>query len=546
MKQFKSYSGVAAVCTMLMFASCGNDIELTEAQTPVKGEYKVTFTASQESSATRTAVDGVNVVWQAGDAITVFDGAGENCIFEFARYAVIDEQEVKTIGEFEGTITVTEPKKYSAVYPATEEAQITTGDALANAGAISPNDVDQSAIYITNLYLPTVQEATTGSFDPQAAIMIARNDDASGIEDTEKDLTLGEFRHVCAFVKVTTTEPYDKITFTANGGDSIVGGFAVKVGTDGIPHAIPTSPSCTVSLVPPTGSTKIAAGTYLIAVLPGTLAEGFTMSCSSIDKETSTVTTMARSFSNPTNVFSRCNVVNMGTVEEGATAAAWTKETHQYVDLGLDSGTKWATCNVGATSPEGYGYYFAWGETSTKDDYTSATYKWYDTNNNNSMTRYNATDGKTILDACDDAAHINWGGAWRMPTEGEQLELFRKCYWEWTEDYGGTNSDNPIKGFIVYKAKHPDDKGKMKYKDSNTTAQETYNSSTDAHIFLPATGINNDYFILGAGLFGYYWSASLDVINPGHAYSLYFDWVTMFSNDNEFCSGLSVRPVLQD
>ena len=87
MKQFKSYSGVAAVCTMLMFASCGNDIELTEAQTPVKGEYKVTFTASQESSATRTAVDGVNVVWQAGDAITVFDGAGENCIFEFARYA---------------------------------------------------------------------------------------------------------------------------------------------------------------------------------------------------------------------------------------------------------------------------------------------------------------------------------------------------------------------------------------------------------------------------------------------------------------------------
>ncbi|MBR6191303.1 MAG: hypothetical protein IKQ68_03975 [Prevotella sp.] len=86
----------------------------------------------------------------------------------------------------------------------------------------------------------------------------------------------------------------------------------------------------------------------------------------------------------------------------------------------------------------------------------------------------------------------------------------------------------------------------MKNKDSNTTTQETYNSSTDTHIFLPAAGINNDYYIHGAGLFGYYWSASLDVSYPGYACSVYFASDNMFSNDNEFCDGLSVRPVLQD
>ena len=116
MKQFKLYSGMAAVCTMLTFASCGNDIELTEAQTPAKGEYKVTFTASQESSATRTAVDGSNVVWQSGDAITVFDGAGNNCMFELATGAGA------TVGEFVGTIQTLDPKSYCAVYPAMESA----------------------------------------------------------------------------------------------------------------------------------------------------------------------------------------------------------------------------------------------------------------------------------------------------------------------------------------------------------------------------------------------------------------------------------------
>ena len=210
----------------------------------------------------------------------------------------------------------------------------------------------------------------------------------------------------------------------------------------------------------------------------------------------------------------------MGTVEEGATAAAWSKVTHQYVDLGLPSGTKWATCNVGATTPEEYGNCYAWGETSTKDDYTSATYKWYDTNNNNSMTKYNATDGKTILDACDDAAHINWGGAWRMPTKAEVDELrnTNNCKWEWT-------SQNNVNGYLV------------------TSLKEGY---TNNSIFLPAAGYRYDTSLSSAGSNGYYWLASLDESDPDYAWYVYFYLRGVYDFDGHRYLGYSVRPVLQD
>ncbi|MBQ7388798.1 MAG: hypothetical protein IJW01_05480 [Paludibacteraceae bacterium] len=101
-----------------------------------------------------------------------------------------------------------------------------------------------------------------------------------------------------------------------------------------------------------------------------------------------------------------------------------------WIDLGLS--VKWATCNVGATSPEKYGNYYAWGETEPKTTYTWATYKWcngsYDT-----QTKYctdssrGTVDNKTVLELADDAANVNWGGAWRMPTDAECQELIDNC-----------------------------------------------------------------------------------------------------------------------
>lgn len=110
-----------------------------------------------------------------------------------------------------------------------------------------------------------------------------------------------------------------------------------------------------------------------------------------------------------------------------------------YVDLGLR--VKWATCNVGANSPEEYGDYFAWGETQPKSIYNWSTYK-YCNGDEDSMTKYctksyyGTVDNKTTLDLEDDAAHVNWGGKWRMPTSAEMEELRNNCTWTNTTQNG--------------------------------------------------------------------------------------------------------------
>ena len=104
---------------------------------------------------------------------------------------------------------------------------------------------------------------------------------------------------------------------------------------------------------------------------------------------------------------------------------------YEYVDLGLS--VKWATCNVGANTPEEYGGYYAWGEIETKSTYDWTTHKYYDSTTNTFL-KYNdywhqggVNDNKTKLDSSDDVAHINWGGSWRMPDKDEAYELQNKC-----------------------------------------------------------------------------------------------------------------------
>ena len=190
-------------------------------------------------------------------------------------------------------------------------------------------------------------------------------------------------------------------------------------------------------------------------------------------------------------------------------------DLHDYVDLGLS--VKWATCNVGADSPEDYGDYFAWGETKLKSTYNWNTYKWWQEDNDN-MTKYctnsdyGTVDNKTQLDLSDDAARAIWGGSWRMPTHNELTELRENCSWTWT-------TQNGVKGYKV-------------------TSKTNGNS-----IFLPAAGCRYVSSLFRAGSDGYYWSSSLYADNPGGARYVNFvsssvDW----GSSNRF-SGQSVRPV---
>ena len=163
------------------------------------------------------------------------------------------------------------------------------------------------------------------------------------------------------------------------------------------------------------------------------------------------------------------------------------------VDLGLS--VKWACCNVGASVPEGYGGYYAWGETEEKSSYDWSTYKWcdgsYDTQTKYcTASDYGIVDNKTVLDSWDDVAHVKWGGGWRMPTYEEIEELVDKCTWQGT-------SVNGVKG--------------QKVTGPNGNS-----------IFLPAAGRRHGTEVLGRGSNGYYWSGTVGGVNSYVACCLVF------------------------
>ena len=193
-----------------------------------------------------------------------------------------------------------------------------------------------------------------------------------------------------------------------------------------------------------------------------------------------------------------------------------TPAVHEYVDLGLS--VKWATCNVGASKPEEYGDYFAWGETEPKEVYDWSTYK-YCNGSDNSLTKYNnnsnwgTVDNKTQLELTDDVARANWGGSWRMPTDAELTELRKQCTWTWT-------TQNGVNGYKV-------------------TSKSNGNS-----IFLPAAGYRDGSPLYEAGRYSCYWSSSLGSLLPSLAYVLSFnsDSVSSGGESGRFY-GLSVRPV---
>ncbi|MBP3354167.1 MAG: hypothetical protein J6L02_05905, partial [Bacteroidales bacterium] len=192
---------------------------------------------------------------------------------------------------------------------------------------------------------------------------------------------------------------------------------------------------------------------------------------------------------------------------------------HEYVDLGLS--VKWATCNVGATTPEEYGDYFAWGETETKDTYNWSTYKYCNVDKYSltitkycTDSEYGTVDNKTTLELSDDAAYVNWGGSWRMPTKAEQDELrdTNNCTWIWT-------TQNGVNGYKV-----------TSKKNGNT-------------IFLPATDIRDDSDPAKVGGFGYYRSSSLNTYSDEGSFSLNFDSSSVHWGGLFRYYGVSVRPV---
>lgn len=185
---------------------------------------------------------------------------------------------------------------------------------------------------------------------------------------------------------------------------------------------------------------------------------------------------------------------------------------HEYVDLGLSSGMLWATCNIGANSPEAYGDYFAWGETTSKNYYSKDNYKFTDGNG--------FSESPITLPANYDAASTCWGNGWRMPTCNDFHELVNDCQWEWTTLCGNNG----------YKITGPNGN----------------------HIFLPTGGLKEHYMYCESdsrqiGTYGYYWSSSIcnnSTENPCVLmfHSEYYDvYNTCLYTSRE--NGCTIRPV---
>lgn len=183
---------------------------------------------------------------------------------------------------------------------------------------------------------------------------------------------------------------------------------------------------------------------------------------------------------------------------------------HEYVDLGLPSGTLWATCNVGANSPEEYGSYYAWGETEEKEEYSTSTSLTYGLSESELQSRGIIGENGNLT-ASYDTATANWGGSWRMPTLDEMEELLNNCTWTQT-------TQNGVNGMQV-------------------------TGPNGNSIFLPTAGSRYGTDFGEVDVFGYYRSAT-PYSDSNYACNLYFISDDYYWDYDDRYSGFSVRPVM--
>ena len=453
---------VAAVAAVA-FVGCTSDDDFAPQRESSGVKQSLTFTANVNGGGakcyaygrqkTHLMTDGCSVAFDAGDAISVFDGVGNN-----NEFTTQDEGATATfMGE------AVETANYTALYPYQSGASLSGTTLTAT--------------------LPTEQKAVADSYDPKANLSVATT--------TKEAMSFG-FKNVCALVKFETTEPLTKVVLQGNSSENVAGTLSIDMSNADAPTVTGNAPS--ITLLPAEGETAISAGTYYIAVLPQTFVQGFTIASYKDDSETAD--RVLRIDENIT--LTRSSIIDFGSIVANG---------HEYVDLGIVvDGYKvlWATMNIGATAPEDAGYYFAWGETETKDLYTVNNYK---LNN-----KYNSKDKKTQLELVDDAAHVNWGGDWVMPTQAE-----------WQALQANTTGKGITKNKVA--------------------GREVTNMSDDSKsIFLPFTGIKG-YSLNSTGN-GFYWSSTRHSDSNGWGAQVFGDKVSHSYNTSRY-NGLPIRPVLR-
>ena len=425
-------------------------------QSAPNGE-RLEFTASIEDEAqTRSSVDAnLNFYWSPGDQVSLFYGPSGNTA---GSLFTAQNTEITQSTTFTGTISAFTgmgndgvPLSFWSVSP-----------------YLASNRSDGNSVQAT---LPTVQQAVAENFASNTMLMVAKS----------YALSLS-FKHVGAMLHIRMSRSdIVSVTFQGNAGETVAGRVSVTMDSSGKPVWSPINGqgSKYVMLKKPDG---FVAGTYYyLYFLPQTFAQGWSLTFETRDGQTGTYT------SNNSITFARAASRNVNNLD--ARVTTW-EAAAEYVEMG--PGIFWATKNVGADSPEEYGDYFAWGETTPKTTFSWNNYKW---GTQTSFSRYvtksslGTIDNLTTLLPEDDAATVNLGGKWRTPTREEWKWLNDNC--EWTRTDGGYLVTSNVQGY-----------------EGNS-------------IFLPAGGcIYSSPQDVGSN--GYYWSSTLDADSDG-AYTHYLN-----------------------
>lgn len=473
---------IAFLLSASLLAGCSSEDSLEEASVR---EIRATLNGFQlGESLTRTQYNiseakGFETVWATGDVLGIYPIGGDQVSFP------ISDGVGTTSAKFDGgSWALRGEYKYAAYYPFSTDFYTT----------------DQTAIPVS--FLGQVQNGNNTTSHLAAVDFMA----AAGTQPSSNGSVNLSFNHVGCFLRMQFTMPkagtFTSVTIATDGGNFTTEGTVNLAAATPALSATSTDTKLTLDLTNVKTTADNQTITLYMMVAPGNLSSSnltFTVqdnagkSYSKTAAGKNMIATYAYNYS-----------LTLETIGTGGSTGGggWDDSSdsyngHAYVDLGLPSGLKWATMNVGATTPEGYGDYFAWGETEPyytaghaydtpcsnwktgKTGYNWASYKWC--NGSYTMTKYcdqpysSTFDNKTVLDFEDDAARQNWGGSWRMPTIEEFHELYKKCIWEWT-------TLNNVNGYKL-------------------------TGSNGNWIFLPAAGARFNEIITNYSTSGYYWSS---------------------------------------
>ena len=500
MKQTKDMKRILGLASLLMlFAACeqfGIDTKETIMPSSVRDDVKVYASIEQPASPqTKVYADAdLKVLWNANDTISFFNKLTLNEKWKFIG------EEGDNVGQFEqiGTVVGTgnDLDYYCAVYPYRSATRISSDNLL-------------------TVTLPATQTYAENSFGRGMNTMVA-------VSPT----SVFTFKNVCGYLSFKLYGEgvsVSSITLKGNNNEPLAGNGTIPMAIDSLPK-ITMSDVATkkITLVcdPPValGSSADDFTEFWMVVPPTVFESGFTITIKDVDGMS------VRKKLNSSLEIERSMIRRMAPFEVAMPEP-------EAIDLGLS--VKWASFNIGAPAPDDYGDHFAWGETSPyyyssdpliwkpgKDaGYDWASYGWcngsaqtlikYNTNSS-----FGTVDNKTVLHPDDDAAHINWGKSWRMPTLTEIQELLNDCTIEWT-------TENGVNGCRV------------------TGKKDGYR---DNSIFFPAAG-RHALHLNFAESEGCYWSSSIRPDSPDCAYGLGFSPDSTYWLDFNRYRGFSIRPV---